>query len=122
MYFYYYSSKRFNYAVLDLKLVSCLSAHNIDGSLSLPVNGAAVDERREHSASRPESISDRRHAQDYMEVLPDAEWKQNLQVTPHPYNHIIIVCFNLKGMCKYAYTGIILLHKNSHFKNKIRQH
>jgi len=42
---------------------------------NLPVNGAAVDQRRKHSTPRSESPTNRRHAQHYVQSLAYSELK-----------------------------------------------
>ena len=46
--------------------------HNVPGPLGEPVNGAAVDQRGEHTTARTEGISHRAHAEDNVQLVLDS--------------------------------------------------
>ena len=56
-----------------LELASPDSNESLFGPFSEPVDGAAVDERREHSESGGEGVAQGTHSQNQVDVLPDSE-------------------------------------------------
>ena len=65
-----HSSKKKNEEWKNLSKTANVN-HSIPGPFREPVDGAAVDERREHSTSRSERIADRTHAQDDVKIVTD---------------------------------------------------